>query len=180
MKKISTVAFMLPATLALVLCVGCPGGGSGEKGFYRDRKAGFSLSFPEDWSIIEGEMGYHVTGLSPLQGPSDDFRENVSVASSDMERPLDGGAIIDSVIPGMIKMITDFEVEERGTLAVGGREAAWIRYNHRQGQFRLVSTVYGIAGEKRAFLVYCTGRRDQADRFEEVFRQVVESFRVLK
>jgi len=145
-----------------------------------NRDQGFSVRFPGDWELREGELGLAVIGLSPLEGPSDEFRENLSVASSEMTKPLDADGIMDANIPSMMKMVTDFNPSERGYADVGGKRAAKLEYTQRQGQFRLSVTLYALAGGDRAYLIHCTSETSAMSRFNDKFDKIVSSFKVLE
>jgi hypothetical protein len=151
-----------------------------EPGKYVNKAQGFSIDFPPDWEVREGEMGLDVIALSPPEGPSDQFRENVSVASSPMSTPLSADAILDANIPNMIKVITDFKPAERSYVELGGIKAARLNYTQRQGLSRLAITLYAVPGKSRAYLLYCTAETSAAARFQERFDKIVKNFKAEK
>ncbi len=148
-----------------------------EPGKYVNQAKGFRIDFPADWEIREGEMGLDVIGLSPLEGPSDQFRENVSVASSPMKAPMDGDAILDANIPAMIKLVTEFKPGTRDHFEIGGVKAARLEYTQRQGMNKLSVTLYALPGRSRAYLLYCTAESSAAPRFGQRFEKIVSSFK---
>jgi len=156
----------------------CPG--RDDPGGYTNKEKGFKIEFPAGWEVKEGEMGLDVIALSPLEGPSDQFRENVSVASSPMNAPLDADAILDSNIPAMIKLITEFKPGERNYFEIGGVKAARLDYTQRQGLARLYVVLYAVPGKARAYLLYCTSEVPAAPRFRERFEKIVSSFKAEK
>ena len=79
------------ATTLLLLCLASCN--KQEPGKYVNRDQGFAVQFPREWELKESEMGFAVIGLSPLEGPSDDFRDNLGIASSEMTKPLDADGI---------------------------------------------------------------------------------------
>jgi hypothetical protein len=153
----------------------CGGHGQGE---YINRAKGFKISFPEGWEVRESQMGLDVIALSPLSSSLDKFRDNVSVASTNMSAALTADQILDSNLLSMMRVITDFKPEERGAAQLNGRKAAWITYTMLQGQFRLKVKRYAVPGETRAYLIDCTAETTAAKDFQDQFEQIIQSFRV--
>ena len=145
---------------------------------YQNAAKGFAIVFPAGWEVKEGELGLDVIGLSPSEGPSDQFRGNVAVASADMPAPVAADAILDGNIPSMINVITDFKPDGRGRAKLGAADAAWLHYSQRQGIFRLAVTLYALPGKKHAYLIYCTSEASGWDRFRPKCEQTVNSFRI--
>ncbi len=162
----------------LILCA--PACTEREPGFYERADKGFSIKFPPEWGVKEDAYGLDVVGLSPLRSAEDKFRENVSVASAKMEKPLDAQGVLEANLPSMLEMITDFKIIERGEAELGGKEAAWIEYTQRQGRRRLLVRLYAVPGKETAYLIYCTAERDTMKFFEPEFRKIAESFKAKK
>lgn len=38
-----------------------------------------TISFPYDWEVVENDKGVNMVGISSLSGPSDEFRENLTL-----------------------------------------------------------------------------------------------------
>jgi len=151
-----------------------------EPGRYSRPEKGFSVTFPRGWEIKEDVYGLDVIALSPLSGPQDGFRENVSVSSSRMEKPLEPDQILEANLPSMTNLITDFKITDRGSQAFEGLQTTWIRYNQRQGKFRLAVRLWAVAGRSRAYLVHCTAERGQIELFEDQCLRIMQTLEVEK
>ena len=169
---------LAPAFALLIVLAACGPAVRGPAGEYRNPAKGFALVFPAGWEVKEGELGLDVIGLSPNEGPSDHFRDNVTVASADMPAPVESDAILDGNIPSMMNVITDFKPGGRGRMKMGARDAAWLDYTQRQGIFRLTVKLFALPGKKHAYLIYCTSETAAWDRFQPKCEQVVNSFRI--
>jgi len=151
-----------------------------EPGKYVNRKNEFAITFPKNWEIKEEELGLSVIALSPLEFSGDDFRENVSVAASEMTRPLTADDVLDANIPSMINMVTEFKPDTRGHQKIGDKDAAWLTYSQRQGRKTLATTLYAVPGRTHAYLIYCTAETEAAPRFKDAFEKTIASFKVLE
>ncbi len=161
---------------ALVVAMAVPACDAGAPGEYRNREKSFSVVFPPAWELGEDQFGLDVAALSPLEGPGDKYRDNVSIASSVMPTPLDADAILDHNLPSMMNVITDFKVLDRGQRTINGIDACWVDYKQTQGIFKLKVRLYALPGAGHAYLIYCIAEADAAERFEQQFQEIVGSF----
>jgi hypothetical protein len=138
----------------------------------------FTIAFPEGWEVKENVEGMDLVGLSPVEGPSDKFQENVFVASTEMKEPHEADEILDDSLSVMINTITDFKPEKRDHAEVGGIEAARLTFTWRQGPYHLTSVVYVLPGRDRAYQIRATAESQAWDRVLPVFEKIVSSFEV--
>jgi hypothetical protein len=147
-------------------------------GEYVSAAKGFGITYPADWEVRADQLGLDVIGLSPLTGPADQFRENVTVASTEVPAPLTGEQILEGNLPDMIKMITDFKPLDKGSEQINGIAAAWMTYTMLQGKMRLTVKLYAVPGPGRAHLIHCYAETASASTFQLTFDQIVRSFKV--
>ena len=169
-----------PALALLIVLSACHPAATGPAGHYQNPARGFAIVFPADWELKEGQLGLDVIGLPPLEGPSDQFRDNISVGSADMPVPVNADAVLDSNIPAMINVVTDFKPGARGRTRLGATDAVWLDYTQRQGIFQLTVKLYALPGKKHAYLIYCTSETSAWDRFRPKCEQAVNSFKVIE
>ena len=162
-----------------VIVQSCPDEGK-EPGEYVNKKGGFAISFPQGWELHENAMQLDAAALAPLESVNDRFRENVTVASSPLDTAMDAEAVLESQMPTMLKLITDFKVEERGEATIGGQKAVWLTYTQLQGKDRLKTTMYAAAGKEKAWLIHCTAEISAYDKYRDTFETTVQSFRILE
>lgn len=172
------LGFALVLAVAFLAEAGCrEKAKTGAPGQYRNPAKGFSIVFPRDWQVKENEMGLDVIALAPGDGPSDKFQENVTVSSAAMAKPLDAEEILKGNLDAMMKVITEFKPEDRGTVEINGVTAAWLSYRQLQGQFRLKVKLYALPGKGRAYLIHCVAEEASAPSYEERFATIARSFR---
>jgi hypothetical protein len=176
-KNRKIIARLITICFLAIAISSCP---SPEQGRYQNREGKFSIVFPKGWEVRERQLGLDAIGFEPLSSGLDKFRENVAVASSAMTKPMDGEGLLDANLPAMIQMITDFKPEDRGHLEIQGRDAAYLRYSQRQGEFKLTSLLYAVPGKTRAYLVYCTGESENFPKFQPECEKVVKTFKALE
>ena len=147
---------------------------------YTNHDKDFSIVFPDDWDVQEGQMELDVIALSQMEGPDDPFRENISVSSAKQTIFLTGKEILDGYTPRLKVMVTEFKILEEGEIEIGPVKCPWIKYHQRQGVFDMVVTLYAIPGKDFGYLIFCTAEKKSAEKFDETFKNIAKSFRVIQ
>jgi hypothetical protein len=135
---------------------------SGGLSTYTNTAPGFSIGYPADWDKQEGAAGTIVAFLSPAEGPSDDFRENLNTA---IEALPNSSITLDqytqAVLGKLPKVITGFNLLDQGSTRLGGRPAHRVHYQGEQGMFKLEwEQVWAVQG-KQAFILSYAAERDR-------------------
>jgi hypothetical protein len=182
MKRASNGDLSPAATLAVLLLI-LAASGCREKakvpGEYVSRAKGFAVVFPPNWAVQEDKMGLDVIALAPLDGPADTFQENVTVSSAPMPTPLAAEQILEGNLGPMMKVISEFKPEDRGTVEINGVKAAWLSYSQLQGQFRLKVRLYAVPGRDRAYLIHCVAEELSAPSYADRFATIARGFRTV-
>ena len=121
------------------LFIGCS---SKDPDRYYNRKDDFSIMFPKEWENKEDFMGCAVISLSPKENNADQFRENVNVAVEPLPGDMNLHDYFEKSIPNVAKVITDFQVIEKGTATINDHEASWLIYSGRMGTIILKCKQY--------------------------------------
>lgn len=172
LKLFCMLLLLVPVGLSLAACDEKP------RGHYASKEKQFSIDYPDNWEIKENELGLAVIGLSPNETGLDDFRENVSVAASVMEKPLTADQVLDANLKPMMDIVSDFKPQKRGTVELNGVEAAWLTYTQKQGKYRLAVKLYAVPGKDYAYLIHCTAETTKVKHYYKLFDQIVKSFKV--
>jgi hypothetical protein len=180
----------------IILGVACAGGGGAtgtasptsspsdkvsyeEFASYSDSKYGFTIQYPKDWEKQVGALGSAVVMLSPREGDSDEFRENVNVLVQMLPDKMTLDQYTELSLDQASKLITGFDLLDQGSTQLAGRPARRIHYRGEQGAFRLEwEQVWTVLGGQ-AFIVTYTADRDRYDTYLRTAEAMFASFRLL-
>lgn len=148
---------------------------------YTNATDGFSIVFPEDWSLTEGTDGEDdtVKAESGSEGSDDKFLERVLVATEELVLPLDLDEYADGVISTLAADRTDFVELGRTEVDIdAGMKAKRIVYTHTVGGTALKSVTYIIVGDLKGYKITGTAEKSKFSSFESKFDDAAESFKL--
>ena len=173
-KPLTRVRSPLAALVILTLILaGC---GLGAKR-YLDKEEGFSISFPASWKAQRGVKGARVVIVSPREGASDKFRENVTVFANELPPDWTLEEAFTRSIDLAKTVQPHFKEQERGLVSIGGREAMWIIFSSKVGKLKAQYMLHFFINDNRSYLVSCTSTPDEFPEYRRTFEKIVQSFR---
>ena len=175
-KRFAIVAVSTPV-LCFLAQSGCARKSPPEPGRYYSKEKGFSIRLPKEWERKEGFMGTTIMGLSPQEGPADEFRENVNVFVEELPKALSLEEYSSLSLANLRKLMTDFQEHETSQTTVGDAGASRLVSSHRMGQYDLKVLVYWLIKARRAYVITCSAEREQFDAYLGKFEDIVKSFR---
>lgn len=136
------------------------------------------IRYPSDWSKTEQVMGATAAFLSPQEGTSDDFQENVMINVQDISAsPMTLEQYTQLGINQIKQIITDASIIESNTTTLGGNLAHDLVFTGKQGQYNLKwNQVFTVKNNKAYVLTY-TAKMNTYDNFLEAAKEIKESFR---
>lgn len=146
---------------------------------YYDKANGFSIKYPEAWSVCEGhaEDDPMVEGLSPWEDDYDEFAEHMTV---DVEL-IEAGTSLDSyseeTIEAQMAEIPGFEVTERGRATLDGEDAVWIVFDFESEGGMVTVLGYSLVKGERGYLISGVAQSSKFSSYRNRFEQIAESFR---
>ena len=169
------LALAAVAVISGALWLGAPAHGQ-QAGQYVSPTAGFTVQFPLGWEQRPLDGG-GIIALSPQEGPSDHFRENVNVVFEPLPVQMTSEQYAAANLQNMARSLGSFHLVEQGSGPVGVRPARWVVYGHTMGQ-PLMVLAYFVVADGRGYVVTCTGSPAQFARWRPVFVQIANTFRV--
>ena len=143
---------------------------------YSNRVEGFRVDLPDTWESREGFMGTKVIALSPQEGSSDTFRENVNVVTEQLQFPMTEKEYTQASLSAMEKFLTDFQLEKRGVFEADKGKISYFIYSHRQGVFRL-KVLAGLAvSGSRGYAVSFTAPVETFAKWKPTFERILLTF----
>ncbi len=147
---------------------------------YTDPSAGFSISYPSNWTTPEDRFGAAIALASPPQGSGDEFVENVRVSVYDVGI----GTSLDAFEAEGLELMADgfieFDLHSSKRVFLGGRMAFEDHYTGRlqQGRFEGLQ-VTALAGTK-AYVVTYTGEPGTGfATWLPLAREILDSFTIM-
>ena len=129
---------------------------------YTDATYGFNIGYPSEWERQQGAAGSAVAFLSPVEGTSDDFRENVNVLIQTLP---DGSFTLEKYTQLSLQqapsLITGFHLLDQGSTSLSGSPADRVHYQGEQGNFLLEWEQVWTVKDGKAFILTYTAKRDR-------------------
>ncbi len=141
---------------------------------YTNPAGGFTIMYPGNWE--QRMVGTTVVALSPQEGPTDTFRENVNVVFEPLNMALTPQQYAMASLNAMQRQLNGFALAEQGPAMVAGRPAHYMIYNHIMGQNLSVLAYFLVVGN-RGYVITCTASPAQLMRYRPGFVQISNTLR---
>jgi hypothetical protein len=141
--------------------------------------AQYEISSPEGWEKTEKEtMGIQTIMLmSPTEGASDRFRENVNVNTE----KVGSMSLTDYVTlseKNMAGVLTAYSKGESGEMMIDGEQGAWFDYKHTYAGTPLDARVYVVIKNNNAYVITATAARNKMSKIDTELEGIIKSFHV--
>ncbi|MES0491963.1 MAG: PsbP-related protein [Leptospirales bacterium] len=148
---------------------------------YKVKKHGYSIDFPESWSVEKYESGLmSILGSSPAENREDMFTENVGVAIE----PLTGAnaymaldEYFELSIKGMENALDDYQLIKQSKTKVDGREAYVVVQTYEFGSVKIKSLMYILVINQTGYVLAFTASPQTFNRYLDIFQAIVDRFR---
>jgi hypothetical protein len=141
-----------------------------------NRYSTFDITAPEGWEKQDTlYMGNRMVIIfSPIEDATDDFRENLNVLTE--KTGMDPDDYFDLSRKNIQKMLTNAEELDNGTTEINGLPGHWLRYNHNYQGYLLEVKAYIVMKNGTAYIITCTSKKGEMDKWSPQFEQAVNSF----
>jgi len=138
--------------------------------------ARFTFEVPAGWETARDVGPMRAIALSPLEGTTDTFRENVNVVLASVPDGMALDTYAQQDLRQTRQMLPSMEVLEVGAGSIGELPAHRRVYEHDYNGRRLRAVQYMVLHEERAYILTGTALASTFDEYEEIFEQVIRSF----
>jgi len=142
---------------------------------YRNPYFNFTVNYPENWEA--GEISGIAYFRTPREGTQDTFSENINIIVDNLTgNPVNleqYTAYFFAVAP---TSITGFQLVEKGTVVINGRDASFIVYASVQNGARLRHKLYQIVDDKKGYNLTYTALEVNYDTFLPQAEEIMRSF----
>jgi len=139
------------------------------------KKKGFSIVFPAKWEKENAATA--VTAMSPMETPTDAFRENVNVVVQDMGRTFPVEQYFKANLDALPKALTAFKLHEKGDATIGGAKAKWAVLSHTSGKVALKAFFCVVIKGNRAYTISCTSTPGAFAKYKDTFDGIAKSMK---
>lgn len=145
---------------------------------YENAANGFSLQYPKEWSLQEGAAGTVAAFLSPAEGTSDTFQENITVTVQDLsQQPMDLKAYTE-LSTKQVETMFKTTLDKNEDIKLGDLDAHEVVYNAKQQNMDLrFHQVFAVQNNK-AYILTFTAKQDTFDKMDESAQKAFETFRL--
>jgi len=158
-----------------VILVSCSSCSKKEPGRYYNNRENFSMRFPVNWEVREGVMGTAVAALSPQEGSSDAFRENVNVLFETLPTRMSLEEYWNASLQVFSK--TNFKIINQGDTKIGGENAKFSTYTCNMIGTDQKNKCYVLVRGDKGCVITCSAPASDFSRYETKFEEIVQSFR---
>ncbi|MFH1313403.1 MAG: PsbP-related protein [Candidatus Eisenbacteria bacterium] len=179
MRNRTIILMLIAIAIEGLTLPGCSRNSAPEPGRYYDRAERFSIRFPEDWMIREGdgEEYANVEAVSPWESDYDEFSEYVTVDVEELEGDMD--------LAGYFELTSDLQTEDtpayretgRGDAVIDDINAKWIAFDFEDEGGPISVLGYALVEDNNGYLISCVAQTSKFARYKSRFDYIVNSFR---
>ena len=177
---LTTILVLVALTVAGSTLPGCSRKSAPEPGRYYDRDQRFSIKFPDDWMIREGDGEEYadVEGVSPWESDYDEFSEFVTVDVEELEGKTDLASYFQETLDLQMEDTPGYLEKGRGDTTVDDVKAKWVAFDF-ESEGGMVSVLgYALVTDDNGYLISCVAQKDKIGLYKSRFDYIVNSFRV--
>jgi hypothetical protein len=162
------------------LLVGCSGKSAPEPGRYYDRDRQFSIKFPDEWMIREGdgEEWPKVEAVSPWENDYDEFSEHVTVDVEYLPVDTDLDTYFEETVEWQIDDTPGYRERGRGDAEIDDVPAKWVTFDFESEGGTVTVMGYSLLEGKTGYLISCVAQAAKFSSYKREFEDIVKSFRV--
>lgn len=139
----------------------------------------FSIEFPKEWEIREGdgmELSL-VEAVSPWENDEDAFSEYIGVDVEELSEKVKLGELFESMRENQALEFSTFKELDKGDIKIERQDAKYLLFEFDMSEGRIRVMSYTLVKGKRGYLISCVAEASKYDRYKEAFEAAAASFR---
>jgi hypothetical protein len=140
----------------------------------------YSIQYPSDWELNEsGMMGTTFIFLSPVEGETDQFRENVNMVVQDLNgEKVTMDQFVEVTTKQLQNMINDVNIQYSERVEKNGDEFHRMIYTGTQGVYNLKLEQYYFLKNGKFYVLTLTTEIVTFKKFSEIGERILDSFQL--
>lgn len=140
--------------------------------------SGYKVKVPSNWTRMHPPEGTDMLAMSPFEGLSDRFRENLNVSVIEMTRDWRLDDFFERSVVTLKETLYDFREEERGSVKLGDVEARYVVFYHRKGRIQARMVTYIAIANDSIYLLSMGSSPEDFERFRKTFETIASTLEV--
>ncbi len=137
------------------------------------------IDYPISWEKKEDIMGIALIFLSPLEGTTDTFQENINLIIQDISnQPITLDEYVETNLADMDQFLENITISKSERVTINGLEGHELIYSGHQGEEVMKWRQLVIINNDKAYLLTYTAKQDTYDLYQEEVNAVINSFEV--
>ena len=148
---------------------------------YHNATWGFSIEFPEDWMVAEGEEqeeGTAVMAMAPPEDGNDEYPELCLVMAVELDPGLTLETFFQLMLTSMEEDPSGVQQLETGDANVNGQDAKWLLVAITESGTEVNSLIYLLAADQLGYMIMCVSEAAQFPSHRSELEGIAESFRL--
>ncbi len=168
----------MPLLLLSAFCFGQAESKKINTGWKTVEDSNYSIQYPASWELNQnGQMGTSFILFAPLESTDDLFRENVNLLIQDLTGyDLDLDKYTEITLDQIKMLITNSSLTESKRIQKGSEGFHYLIYKGDQGIFNLQFKQYFWVNNNKAFVLTFTSEQNKFATYEEVGKEILDSF----
>ncbi|MHB9025508.1 MAG: DcrB-related protein [Armatimonadota bacterium] len=137
---------------------------------------GFSLAFPDDWTLKEKFMSTVVLGSSPKENEKDAFQENINVVAQELSNAASLNEVFTAGQAQYRAIFSEYHQVECRDVILASKSAKRLLATYRMGELQLEGLIYYLLDGKRLYVLTATATQESYSRYQEQFEKIMGTF----
>lgn len=172
------IVILILFTLSL-LTKGCGGKVPPEPNRYYNKKYNFSIKFPENWEIYEGQSEDEpvVEAVSPWESDSDMFSEFIDVYVDELPGWMGLDDYYREISINSKNELANYQEEDSGTITIDNTDVKWTLFSYTVAEGAMKALSYIMIKDNHAFIISCNTEPYKYQMYKEIFEKAINSFK---
>ena len=182
MRQFFSILLMFPLVLVLSACSTTQESSSSptDPDIYTDTERGFTVSFPEGWEQDVYDDFNLVAFLSPPQGSSDRFQDNVNIQVQPARgRDTDLQDFLDTTLGELTTNLSNSQIREQTDTTLDGEPAIQLVYTGDQQDMQFKWLMTFAIHDGKAYVFSYTAEQTTYETFFSEAKGILDSFQFL-
>lgn len=138
----------------------------------------YSIQYPPEWELNEsGMMGTLFYLFTPLESPSDNFRENINLVIEDISgKKLTVEQYGEAALKLLASYFNDFSLKEKECVKDGKRKYFRTVWSCVQGEYHITSTQYCFLTRDKVYILTLGCKNDTYLQYKDIGEKIIRTF----
>jgi len=178
-KRYFFIIVILKLITLSLLTEGCGEKAPTDPNRYYNKKYNFSIKFPKDWEIYEGQSEDEpvVEAVSPWESDSDMFSEFIDIYVDELPGWMNLDDYNREISINSRNELAHYQEEDSGTITIDNTDVKWTLFSYTIAEGKMQALVYLMIKDNRAFIISCNTEPHKYQMYKENFKNSANSYK---